>query len=52
MCIPKKQQKIEGTHGDENIRDTNKWFYAIAFTNMSNAAKFLLAFKKHSAIHF
>ena len=40
MCISKKQQKIESTHGDENISDTNKWLHAIAFTNIPHAAKF------------
>ena len=39
MCIPKKQQKIEGTHNDENISDRNKWLHVITFTNISNAAE-------------
>ena len=39
MCIPKLQQKIEGTHGDENISDRNKWLHVITFTNISNSAE-------------
>ena len=51
MCIPKMQQKIEGTHGDENISDRNKWLHVITFTNISNSAEELLKFKNHSAIN-
>ena len=51
MCIPKMQQKIEGTHGDENISDRNKWLHVIRFANISNSAKKLLYFKNHSAIN-
>ena len=47
----KKQQKIEGTHGDENISDRNKWLHVIIFTNISNAAEVLLRFMNHSAIN-
>ena len=47
MCILKKQQKIEGTHGDENISDINKWLHVITFTNISNAAEVLVKFRNH-----
>ena len=49
MCILKKQQKIEGTHGDENISDINKGLHVITFTNISNASEVLVKFKNHSA---
>ena len=52
MCIPKMQQKIEGTHGDENISDRNKWLHVITFTNISNSAEELLRFKKNDPLNF
>ena len=47
----KKQQKIEGTHVDENISDINKWLHVITFTNISNAAEVLVKFENRSYNH-